>query len=200
MPLPLAAAAVPAAVQAVGTAVAGGLNYAGARQANKMNLKIAREQMDYQERMSNTAYQRSMLDMQAAGLNPILAYSQGGASSPGGASATMSNEATGAVASAVDAARTFAELRNLKAQNSNLKSQDEKLRAETDMTKVLTKNAKATTRITENNALASDAEIPNIIRNELINKSSAGDWLHILNRLNPGKAIDSVINLFRSKK
>jgi len=52
---------------------------------NRANAEIAQKQMDFQERMSNSAYQRAMSDMKASGLNPMLAYQQGGASTPAGA-------------------------------------------------------------------------------------------------------------------
>lgn len=71
------------------------LGYLGQREANDANRDIARDatnasnlmskdQMAFQERMSNTAHQRQMADLRAAGLNPLLAGT-GGASVPTGA-------------------------------------------------------------------------------------------------------------------
>lgn len=54
------------------------------RQSRDMSYDFAKDVMAYNTEMSNTAYQRATRDMRAAGLNPILAYSQGGASSPTG--------------------------------------------------------------------------------------------------------------------
>lgn len=47
----------------------------------------AQKQMDFQERMSNTSYQRAIDDLRKSGLNPALAYQQGGASTTTGAQA-----------------------------------------------------------------------------------------------------------------
>jgi hypothetical protein len=49
----------------------------------------AKDQMNFQREMSNTAYQRSMSDMRKSGLNPILASKLGGASTPSGAMAQV---------------------------------------------------------------------------------------------------------------
>lgn len=67
--------------------------------AMSYNSAQALADRNFQERMSNTAYQRAVEDMRKAGLNPILAYAQGGASTPGGSGATITGASMGMPAS-----------------------------------------------------------------------------------------------------
>lgn len=95
-----------------------GVGFLGGERQNAANAKQAAAQMAFQERMSSTAHQREVKDLAAAGLNPILSVSKGGpgASTPGGAMATMQNTA----ASAMDTMRTRNEVRNMKEQWHNI--------------------------------------------------------------------------------
>jgi hypothetical protein len=107
------------AIIAGGAAVIGaGASYFGARGTNRANLRRAREQMHFQERMSSTAYQRSMEDMRKAGLNPMLAYKQGGASSPSGAAIPAVNELEPPASSARAVVRAAAEIKEMKARTN----------------------------------------------------------------------------------
>lgn len=88
--IPLIGAGIGAAGSLIGNAIGGSKNLEATNSTNKANKAIAKQQMAFQERMSNTAHQRQTSDMLKAGLNPILSATGGsGASQPGGASATM---------------------------------------------------------------------------------------------------------------
>jgi len=103
-----------------GDFLGGYMAYQGQKETNAANAEVAAQQMAFQERMSNTSYQRQIADLKAAGINPMYGYMKAsGASTPPGASYVSQNPgmaaaqayslSAGAGASSAQAAKTAAE-------------------------------------------------------------------------------------------
>ena len=143
--------AIIAAAAAVGSAI---LSNKGQKEANEaqadqaqlnreFNSAEAAKTREWQENMRATQYQTAVSDLKAAGLNPMLAYQQGGAGTPTGATASNSGipQIGNKVAAGLTAAAQAAQIMNLKAQT-------EKTEADTEVSVATAKQVEAQTHMT----------------------------------------------------
>lgn len=110
--------------------VSGVLGLIGGERANNAREDAASAQMAFQESMANSQYQRGVKDLEAAGLNPMLALMKGGAAAPQGAMAQVENSLGGAVTSAISGSVASETVKNLQEQNELLKAQQKKTESE----------------------------------------------------------------------
>lgn len=130
-------------------------SFLGNERTNKSNKSMARDQMEFQKEMSNTAHQREVKDLRAAGLNPLLSLNNG-ASTPSGATATMSDSVAPAINSALKVREQNAMIKNMEEQNKNMQETNNLIRAQTGTAKAQAANYGANTVGTQlNNALTS---------------------------------------------
>ena len=163
----------------LGKGIGGVLGFLGQQQTNQKSWDIAQasnaasaeqaaRQMDFQERMRASQYQTAVEDMKKAGLNPMLAYTQGGAGTPTGAMGQVSTAKVGnVIGSALAGAQSL--------------SMNE---ADIDLKKATTTGTTATTLKTEAETIKTAADISYILENTKLNEQQQKNLVVQLNKLN----------------
>lgn len=119
------------------------LNYDSQRYTNKVNAKLTREQRDWEERMSNTAVERRAADIEKAGGNRALAFTNGQeASTPTVQPAHMEAPQYTAKGRFNEAKLQAEQLNNLKANTASQVAATQKAGADTALSTALASKAR----------------------------------------------------------
>jgi hypothetical protein len=174
----------------IGGLIGGALGFLGQERANQANRDIASaanaasaeqaaNQMAFQERMRDTQYQTAVKDMKSAGLNPMLAYTQGGAGTPTGAMGSVST----------------AQMRNSASSGVQGYQAISMNEADIDLKKATTVGTSAATLKTEADTIKTAADIGYVLENTKLNKQQHDNLVVQLNKLN-----QEILNLRATEK
>lgn len=107
----------------IGSVIGAGVDYISGAHANQANAQNVDKQIAFQREQGNTQYQRAVKDMEAAGLNPALAYEKGGNATGAGAAATAQPITQNTGSKLASAIQSYNDIANAAAQRDLLREQ-----------------------------------------------------------------------------
>lgn len=145
-------------------------DFLGGQQQAEFNAAEAKKQREWQTEMSNTQYQRAAKDLEAAGLNRILALGSP-APTPSGAVASMSQPSYGKTG--IAAASAIQSIQQSKAEESLIKQREAESKATENLAISNSVTSMTQAELNRANAKAAEArarlDSANATRNEVLN-------------------------------